>query len=210
MRGLFRTIATPPLTGLILIGLALAGSGGTALAQQSADQIINALKPTGNLAAGSTRGIKLGGAASPQAVAPAKPVAAGTPGVHPGTGSVTPAPAGAPSVNVTVNFPTGSFELTNPARVSLDALGKALASNDLATFRFRIEGHTDNVGAKDENMVLSQKRAEAVVSYLTGQYNVKSARLEAVGMGQEHPLVDTAPQTPEAKNRRVQVINLGA
>jgi outer membrane protein OmpA-like peptidoglycan-associated protein len=29
-------------------------------------------------------------------------------------------------------------------------------------------------------------------------------------MGQERPLVDTPPQTPEARNRRVQVVNLGA
>jgi outer membrane protein OmpA-like peptidoglycan-associated protein len=120
------------------------------------------------------------------------------------------APVAGPSVNVTVNFPTGSAELTPSTKASLDALGKALASSDLASFRFRIEGHTDNVGSRDANLALSQQRAEAVVSYLTSQYNVAPSRLEAVGMGQERPLVDTPPQTPEARNRRVQVINLGA
>jgi OmpA-OmpF porin, OOP family len=85
-----------------------------------------------------------------------------------------------------------------------------LASPELANFRFRIEGHTDNVGSQEANLVLSQQRAEAVVSYLTSQYNVAPSRLEAVGKGQDDPLVETPPQTPEARNRRVQVINLGA
>jgi len=211
MRGFLKPIAAP------IAIIALAGMSGMANAQQSADSIINALKPSGNLVSGSTRGIKLGGTApAPQAPSPARPVStspAPRPQVtHAGstTRVETPAPVAGPSVNLTVNFPTGSADLTPAARASLDALGKALSSNDLANFRFRIEGHTDNVGSREENLSLSQRRAEAVVSYLTSQYNVAPARLEAVGMGQEQPLVETAPQTPEARNRRVQVINLGA
>jgi OmpA-OmpF porin, OOP family len=211
MRGFLK-----PLAALPLALIAFTGIGGVASAQQSADSIINALKPTGNLVTGSTRGIKLGG--SPSAVAapaasPAHPVSTSAGAPRPQVARNVPAdtsqPAG-PSVNLTVNFPTGSADLTPAARASLDSLGKALASSDLASFRFRIEGHTDNVGSREENLALSQKRAEAVVSYLTSQYNVAPARLEAIGMGQERPLVDTAPQTPEARNRRVQVINLGA
>ncbi|MSP00679.1 MAG: OmpA family protein [Acetobacteraceae bacterium] len=217
MRGFLKPIAAVPLAMLTL-----AGMGGVAMAQQSADQIIAALKPSGNLVAGPTRGIKLGGAAAPQAQAPvqaARPVSAAPAAQAPRPQAARPAapvapPAAdtsaGPSVNLTVNFPSGSADLTPTARASLDALGKALASSELASFRFRIEGHTDNVGSREENRALSQRRAEAVVSYLTTQYSVQPSRLEAVGMGQERPVVDTAPQTPEARNRRVQVINLGA
>ena len=209
MRGFLKSVAVIPVAMI-----ALAGTGGIAWAQQSADSIINALKPSGNLVTGSTRGIKLGGSAAPQAapssarlvryrrrrrpLGPRAPVGAST------------STAG-PSVNLTVNFPTGSADLTPTTRASLDALGKALASSDLANFRFRIEGHTDNVGSREENLALSQKRAEAVVSYLASQYKVAPDRLQAVGMGQEQPLV----QTPPAKRRRhatggFRVINLGA
>jgi OOP family OmpA-OmpF porin len=171
------------------------------------------LRPSGDL--GSTRGIRLGGSPAPQAPSPARPASA-TPSNGPATHAAPRVQdqAGAedsgPSINLTVNFPTGSADLTLAARASLDNLGKALASSELANFRFRIEGHTDNVGSKEANQLLSQQRAEAVVSYLTSQYNVAPARLQAVGKGQEDPLVDTPPQTPEARNRRVQVINLGA
>jgi outer membrane protein OmpA-like peptidoglycan-associated protein len=213
MRGFLKPIAAIPLALF-----AVTGTGGVASAQQSADAIINALKPTGNLVSGSTRGIKLGGGApAPQAPSATRQVSASATPSHPQAARTataapaeTQAPVSGPSVNLTVNFPTGSADLTPAARASLDALGKALASSDLASFRFRIEGHTDNVGSREENLALSQKRAEAVVSYLTTQYNVSPSRLEAVGMGQERPLVETPPQTPEARNRRVQVINLGA
>jgi outer membrane protein OmpA-like peptidoglycan-associated protein len=206
MREFLKPIAVIPFAAL-----ALSGVGGIANAQQSAESIINALKPTGTFVAGPTRGIRLGDSATPRAApSPAYPVFA--------TGSASAAQAkasaeissSAPAVNLTVNFPTGSAELTPAARASLGALGKALASSDLASFRFRIEGHTDNVGSAESNLALSQKRAEAVVSYLTSQYRVAPSLLEAVGVGQEAPLVRTPPQTPEARNRRVQVINLGA
>jgi outer membrane protein OmpA-like peptidoglycan-associated protein len=207
MRGFLKPIAAIPLAVI-----ALTAAGGMASAQQSADSIINALKPTGNLVSGSTRGIKLGGSAAPQTPSAAHPASttASAPRsqvTHNTREEATP--AAGPSVNLTVNFPTGSAELTSAAKASLDALGKALASSDLANFRFRIEGHTDNVGSREANLALSQQRAEAVVSYLTSQYNVAPSRLEAVGKGQEDPLVETPPQTPEARNRRVQVINLG-
>src|ERR1700722_669530 len=205
MRGFITPIAALPFALL-----ALTSQG--AWAQQSADSIINQLKPTGNLTTGATRGIKLGGttpAPAPEA-SPGKTVSTSAPRpVAHGVATPTTAQAG-PSVNLTVNFPTGSADLTPAARASLDNLGKALSSNDLKDFRFRIEGHTDNVGSADENLTLSQKRAEAVVSYLESQYSVAPARLEASVMGQQKPLIETPPQTPEARNRRVQVINLGA
>ena len=209
MRGVLRTIAAAPLV------LAIAALDSPVMAQQSADQIIAALKPSGNLIAGPTRGFRLGGAPSPEAP-PARAVSTNAAPIHKAAPAQVQAPAqahatmGGPSVNLTVNFPSGSADLTPVARASLDALGKALSSAELANFRFRIEGHTDNVGAPEENRLLSQRRAEAVVNYLTSQYSVAPSRLEPVGMGQQQPVVDVPPQTPEARNRRVQVVNLGA
>ena len=53
-------------------------------------------------------------------------------------------------------------------------------------------------GSREVNLELSQRRAEAVVTYLTTQHHVAPNRLEAVGMGQEKPVAETPPQTPEA------------
>ncbi len=126
------------------------------------------------------------------------------------------APAAAPaavsrpaSVSLTVDFATGSAALTPQARQTLDALGKALNNPKLAGDHFRIEGHTDTVGTAAGNLALSQLRARRVAQYLEDRYSVPGARLTAVGMGEQGLAVSTPPQTPEARNRRVVVVNLG-
>lgn len=112
--------------------------------------------------------------------------------------------------NLTVQFVSGSDKLTPAAMHTLDILGQALSSPDLAGNKFKIVGHTDSVGNPDANQILSERRAAAVVSYLADRYRVDPARLTSVGMGQAQPLVPTQVGVPSAENRRVQVINLGA
>jgi len=199
---------------LIVAPLVFAAVPAFAQSNPSADQIINSLKPSGNLISGGTRGIRLaaptGEAASPQQVTP---VATGSARIASARTAAAPPAAAAQSsgsVNLTVDFANGSAELTPQAIATLDQLGKALASNDLASYRFRVEGHTDTVGSATFNQNLSQQRADAVVSYIETKYGVPAARLEAVGMGEKGLLVQTPPQTPEPRNRRVEVINLGA
>jgi outer membrane protein OmpA-like peptidoglycan-associated protein len=66
------------------------------------------------------------------------------------------------------------------------------------------------VGAADFNKALSQQRADAVAAYLQGKFGVNTNRLQAVGMGEDGLLVATPPNTANEKNRRVNVVNLGA
>lgn len=214
MRGFMKPMTAAPLALLALSVLAtpanaqltreqmISGLGGG-----GAPRGIGAAKPAGQPAAVSQP--------APQAAQrpAAAPVSQQRPAAHtaaPARAPVAAAAAANPSVNLTVDFPSGSAALTPRARASLDVLGSALSSSELASFRFRIEGHTDTVGSSEDNRALSQKRAEAVVSYLANQYRIQPSRLEAVGMGQDNPLVATPPQTPNAQNRRVQVIKLGA
>ncbi len=202
------------IASLIAVPLVLAALPALAQGNPSSDQIIQSLKPTGNLLGGGTRGIRMANPnatqETPQASAPG--AASATPAAHP-TRTAAAAPAGAanaPSVSLSVQFASGSADLTAEARRTLDQLGKALSSSDLAQYRFRIEGHTDTVGAADYNKTLSQQRADAVAAYLEGKFGVNTTRLEAVGMGEDGLLVPTPPNTPNEKNRRVNVVNLGA
>lgn len=188
----------------------------------SSESIIQSLKPSGGT---TTRGIHPVG---PEAGAPSaapRPMTGGGGGgggtavvrpirPHPGhpaaSAPAATAETGAPSVNLTVQFRTGSAELTPAATHTLDELGRALSSPSLAGFHFRIEGHTDTVGDPAKNKALSQERAESVVAYLVSKFGVDKSRLEPVGMGEEGLLVQTPAQTPEPRNRRVTVVNVGA
>ena len=117
--------------------------------------------------------------------------------------------ADAPSVSITITFASGSWLLTPEAERALTPLGRALSSPDLAGFRFRIEGHTDTVGDKASNQLLSERRAAAVRDYLIAKFGVAANRLVAVGMGETQLLVMTPNETSNAWNRRVQVVNIG-
>jgi len=66
-----------------------------------------------------------------------------------------------------------------------------------------IEGHTDDVGSDDDNLALSQRRAESVVSYLVSTYRIAPARLRAVGYGETRPLADNDTEEGKRQNRRI-------
>jgi len=221
------------LLGAAALALAVASPlPGAAQSDPAAQALIDRLRPS--VGAG-TRGIRVPGEAPP-APAPTVPAPALS-GAPAGTVSlpVTPATppkameparpviaaprppaparettADAPSVSITVTFATGSAVLTPEAKRALAPLGRALTSQDLVAYRFRIEGHTDTVGNAALNQTLSERRAAAVRDYLIHTYGVDPARLVAVGFGESQLLVPTPPQTPEARNRRVQVVNIGS
>jgi outer membrane protein OmpA-like peptidoglycan-associated protein len=73
--------------------------------------------------------------------------------------------------------------------------------------RIEVQGHTDNTGTAEHNMVLSEQRANAVRDWLTS-HGVGTDRLVAKGYGQEKPLVPNVTPAMKAKNRRVQFIIL--
>jgi outer membrane protein OmpA-like peptidoglycan-associated protein len=112
------------------------------------------------------------------------------------------------SVNIYINFAFNSADLTSDARITLDQLGAALRDPRLGTFSFIIAGHTDAVGGVDFNQKLSERRADAVRSYLITQSGMSADRLTAKGYGKSQ-LLD--PEHPDdGINRRVQVINATA
>ncbi len=193
--------------------LAASALSGPAFAQTSpsASQLINALKPSGTLS-DTTRGIKPL-APDDSATTPASPSTMATPAaINAPAPQPQAAPASdisAPSANLAVDFMTGSAALTPRAMATLDQLGKALTSPQLAAYNFKIAGHTDTVGDPSTNQTLSEQRAQAVKSYLETKYRISDSRLQAVGLGENDLLVQTPPQTPSQLNRRVQIINLG-
>ncbi|MDT8450336.1 MAG: OmpA family protein, partial [Wenzhouxiangellaceae bacterium] len=71
--------------------------------------------------------------------------------------------------------------------------------------RVEIEGHTDNVGAGEYNLGLSQRRAESVLNYLTRR-GIDSNRLSALGFGQERPIASNLTAAGRQQNRRVEII----
>lgn len=109
--------------------------------------------------------------------------------------------AGKPSaLSLPVQFGFDSAEILPAARPQLDALveGIRLLPGSQAVV---IEGHTDSIGAEAYNDKLSQRRAQAVRSYLVAK-GIDGSRLRAEGFGEQRPLPGREPKA--AVNRRVQ------
>lgn len=66
-----------------------------------------------------------------------------------------------------------------------------------------LEGHTDSIGPEGYNLVLSEKRAEAVKSYLVAK-GVDSSRLSVDGLGETQPAAPNDSRENRQKNRRVE------
>lgn len=112
-----------------------------------------------------------------------------------------------PAVGLDIKFELNSARLTGTAEQTLRQLATALKSEQLGTYHFLVEGHTDSSGTKDYNMALSKRRAEAVRDDLVRRYGVERGRLEVAGLGPTRPLDPNDPANPA--NRRVQVVNIG-
>jgi len=69
-----------------------------------------------------------------------------------------------------------------------------------------IEGHTDEVGNAADNMKLSERRAENVVTYLVDRGGIARSRLRSVGYGETRPIADNATEVGKRLNRRINAI----
>lgn len=105
-----------------------------------------------------------------------------------------------------VQFATGTADLNAAARESLARLAGIVAS--YPDLRFKVEGHTDNVGTADTNNALSLRRAIAVRDYLIGQ-RVPASNIDAQGLGSAHPIADNDSADGRARNRRVEIVISG-
>jgi len=142
-------------------------------------------------------------------IAPAEAASGATRGFRAKTGIANvdngghAAKAGPGKASLLITFNTNSTELTGDAKALLDTLGRALQSDNLAGFSFRVEGHADARGDADANQRLSQGRAQSVVDYLVGK-GILAERLTAAGKGSSEPMNKARVDAPE--NRRVTIV----
>jgi outer membrane protein OmpA-like peptidoglycan-associated protein len=99
-------------------------------------------------------------------------------------------------------FPYDSDVLTSTAQQNLATLASSL--DKYPNTDIIIVGHTDSNGSDNYNLTLSQRRANAAVSYLMSR-GVSHSRLRGTGRGETEPVASNDTDTGRQQNRRVEV-----
>lgn len=108
----------------------------------------------------------------------------------------------------TLYFGFDRADLNNEAQRQLKALTDALNSDELLHYRFSLEGHTCSMGTSEYNQSLSERRAGAVMQWLTS-HGIPQDRLMAQGFGEERPIADNSSEEGRRHNRRVEMRTVG-
>src|SRR6185437_4314495 len=112
----------------------------------------------------------------------------------------------APSIDIqAINFEFASAEIPRSEFRKVREIATALdqLSRRRRGARFLIEGHTDAVGSRESNQILSERRAASLKRVLVREFGVPARLLETVGYGEDFLLVNTPNEN--WRNRRVTI-----
>lgn len=104
-----------------------------------------------------------------------------------------------------VYFSSGSANLTSNSKAVLDKVVRTLLENP--EIEVEIRGYTDNTGNYENNIKLSQQRADAVKIYLMNN-QIDAARIRTKGFGPENPIAPNDTREGRAKNRRIEFFRI--
>jgi len=107
---------------------------------------------------------------------------------------------------ISINFSTGQYTLSENAKTIID-LQFAEVAKSFGNVKIRVEGNTDNVGARAMNKDLSLRRAQSVANYLKSQYGFNANKFVVVGNGPDRPVKGCESNQNDAckaKNRRTE------
>jgi outer membrane protein OmpA-like peptidoglycan-associated protein len=102
-----------------------------------------------------------------------------------------------------VLFAVSKSNLDAAAKAELDAIAQEAMSKK--RFVFEVQGFTDSRGSASLNLALSQRRAEAVVRYLTMEKQIPLRNIHLIGAGPASPVADNRTREGRRQNRRVEL-----
>jgi outer membrane protein OmpA-like peptidoglycan-associated protein len=108
-------------------------------------------------------------------------------------------------ININIEFGPGSVAIGDNYNDEMQAIVKYLIKNPES--KLTIIGHTNNIGTKQNNLVLSKRRATSVKNYLVDKFNIDGQRLIVQGVGSTQPVDDNDTDEGRKKNGRVTINN---
>jgi OOP family OmpA-OmpF porin len=112
-----------------------------------------------------------------------------------------------PQVVVEIQFDEDAAVVRPESYRALGRIADTLSHPKLLTYKFLIVGHSVSTGRRDNNLTLSQRRADVIRDVLVNTFKISPKRLQAVGLGEEQ-LLDAA-HPAAAANQATQIATVG-
>ncbi len=104
----------------------------------------------------------------------------------------------------TINFGSGKPDFSEDMHERLRYAARFVLN--FPDFPVVVEGHTDNMGEKEKNLLLSQSRAAQVKQYLHDIQQIPRTQMFAMGYADERPIASNGTEEGRLHNRRVDIV----
>jgi len=111
-----------------------------------------------------------------------------------------------PSFTVTIDFDSDTPVVRPSSYQTVGRIADALVSASLLPYGFLIIGHTESNGRREANVLLSQRRADAIRDSLVNTFKISSKRVASLGLGEEQFIDQAHPTSPA--NQQIQIVTI--
>jgi OmpA-OmpF porin, OOP family len=119
---------------------------------------------------------------------------------------IVPELVGLPTFTVDIRFDTDTPVVRPESYQTVGRIADALVNAALLPYSFLVVGHTDSNGRREANVLLSQRRADAIRDVLVNTFKISSKRIQPLGLGEEQ-FIDQAHPT-SAVNQQIQILTI--
>jgi OOP family OmpA-OmpF porin len=111
-----------------------------------------------------------------------------------------------PTINLDIQFDVDTPIIQPASYQTLGRIADALVHSSMLPYGVLIVGHTESNGRRENNVILSQRRADAIRDMLVNTFKIATKRVQSVGLGEEQFIDQARPTAPV--NNQIQVVTL--
>jgi OOP family OmpA-OmpF porin len=119
---------------------------------------------------------------------------------------IAPALTSLPTFNVDIQFDPDTPVVRPESYETVGRIADALVQSSMLPYGFLIVGHIETNGRRENNVTLSQRRADSIRDILVNTFKISSKRLQSVGLGEEQLLDPARPTAPV--NQQIQIMTV--
>jgi outer membrane protein OmpA-like peptidoglycan-associated protein len=120
---------------------------------------------------------------------------------------IVPELKGLPTFNVAIQFDVDTPIILPDSYETIGRIADAFVNAPLLSNTFLIVGHTDSNGKREANVILSQRRADAIRDVLVNTFKISAKRIQSLGLGEEQFIDQAHPTSPV--NLQIQIVTVG-